>query len=128
MASLEKQIDPFFDHIDYHQKLGDHEASREKEEEPNLEKCNSSNQSCQRLFEVQAKVDIKAHRGVVDVVKLNNQLQQLEIYFNVHSVQEEQKIAFARLKLEGHAQTWWESSVETLILEGDPLVTKQEVF
>jgi hypothetical protein len=44
------------------------------------------------------------------------------------NIDEEKKISFSRLKLEGHALTWWESHMETLRLEGDPLVTKWEDF
>ena len=50
------------------------------------------------------------------------------MYFSVHHIEEEQKISFMRLKLEGDALTWWESQMETLNLEGYPLVTKWEDF
>jgi hypothetical protein len=48
--------------------------------------------------------------------------------FSLHHIDEEKKILFARLKLEGHALTWWESHTETLRLEGDPPVTRWEDF
>ena len=35
-------------------------------------------------------------------------------------------MSFVRLKLEGHALTWWESHTKTMRLEGEPLVTKSE--
>jgi hypothetical protein len=34
---------------------------------------------------------------------LNHWLQQLEVYFSVYNIEEEQKISFVWLKLEGHA-------------------------
>jgi hypothetical protein len=49
------------------------------------------------------------------------------VYFNVHNIDEEHKISFAPLKLEGHALIWQES-LETLKLEGDPPVTKSKDF
>jgi hypothetical protein len=52
---------------------------------------------------MEAKVDIKPYQGEIDALKLNDWLQQLEFYFNVHHIDEEQKIIFTRLKLEGHA-------------------------
>jgi hypothetical protein len=55
-------------------------------------------------------------------------LQQLEVYFNVDHIDEEKNISFFRLKLEGHALTLWEIHMETLRLEGDPLVSKWDDF
>jgi hypothetical protein len=50
------------------------------------------------------------------------------VYFNVHNIDEEQKISFVRPKLEGHALTWWEIHIETLRLEDDPPITRWEQF
>ena len=77
---------------------------------------------------METKVNIKPYQGEIDALKLNHWLQQLEAYFSVHHIDEEHKISIARLKLEGHALTWWESHTKTLRLEGDPLVTKWEDF
>jgi hypothetical protein len=73
---------------------------------------------------MEAKVKINPHQGEIHAFKLNHWLQQLELYLSVHHIDEDQKISFARLKLEGHALTWWEIHKETLRLEGDPLVTR----
>jgi hypothetical protein len=54
------------------------------------------------------KLDIKPYQGDINALKMNNWLQQLEVYFSVHHIDEEKKISFARMKLEGHALTWWE--------------------
>ena len=54
---------------------------------------------------MEAKVDIKPYQGEIDALKMYHWLQQLEVYFNVHHIDEEQNISFARLKLEGHALT-----------------------
>jgi hypothetical protein len=54
---------------------------------------------------MEVKVDIKPYQGEIDAVKLNHWLQQLEVYFSVHHIDEEKKISFSRLKLEGHALT-----------------------
>ena len=56
---------------------------------------------------MEAKVDIKPYQGEIDALKLNHLLDQVEVYFIIHNIDEEQKISFARLKLEGHALTWW---------------------
>jgi hypothetical protein len=77
---------------------------------------------------MEVKVDINPYQGEIDALKLNHWLQQLEVYFSVHHIDEGKKISFARLKLEGHALTWWESHTETLRLEGDPPVTRWEDF
>jgi len=34
-------------------------------------------------------VDIKPYQGEIDAIKLNNWLQQLEVYFSVHNIDEE---------------------------------------
>jgi hypothetical protein len=49
----------------------------------------------QSLFKMEAKVDIKPYQGEIDAVKLNHWLQQLEVYFSVHNIDEEQKISFS---------------------------------
>jgi len=77
---------------------------------------------------MEAKVDIGPYQCEIDVINLNHWLQQLEIYFSVHHIEEDHKIYFARPKLEGHALTWWESHTKTLRLEGDLLVNKWEDF
>jgi hypothetical protein len=53
------------------------------------------------------------------VYRSNHWLQQIEVYFSVHHIEEEEKISFARLKLEGHALTLWEIHTDTHRLEGD---------
>ena len=40
----------------------------------------------QSLFKVEVKVEIKPYQGDIDVVKLNQWLQQLKVYFNVHNI------------------------------------------
>jgi hypothetical protein len=37
---------------------------------------------------MEAKVDINPYQGEIDFVKLNNWMQQLELYFNVHNIDE----------------------------------------
>jgi len=80
------------------------------------------------MLKVEAKVDIQPYEGEVNVVKLNHWLQHLKVYFSEHNIGEEWKIASAKLKLEGHAHTWWNSCIKTLRLENDPPLTKWEVF
>jgi hypothetical protein len=88
-------------------KSGDNEdLEKESWKEPEKEKSSSSviNPS-QSLFNMEVKVDINPYQGEIDALKLNHWLQQLEFYFSVHHIDEEKKISFARLKLEGHALT-----------------------
>jgi hypothetical protein len=47
----------------------------------------------------------------------------MEVYFITHEVTRKQKIAFARLKIEGHALTWWESDAVSRALGNEPPVT-----
>jgi hypothetical protein len=41
----------------------------------------------------------------INALNLNHWLQQLEVYFSVHNIDEEQEISFSQLKLEGNAST-----------------------
>jgi hypothetical protein len=77
---------------------------------------------------MEAKVDINPYQGDIDALKLKHWLQQLEVYFSVHHLDEGQKISFPSLKLEGIALTWWEICTKTLRLEGDPPITRWEDF
>jgi hypothetical protein len=88
-------------------KLGDNEdPKKESWKEPKKEKLSSSTiNPSQYLFNMEEKVDINPYQGEIDALKLNHWLQQLEVYFNIHHIDEEQKISFSRLKLEGHALT-----------------------
>jgi hypothetical protein len=58
------------------------------------------------------------YQGEIDALKLNHWLQQLEVYFSVHHIDEEKNISFARLKLEGHALTSKPSSSPNSTLLG----------
>jgi hypothetical protein len=69
---------------------------------------------------MEVKVEIKQYQGDIDVVNLNHWLQNLELYFNFHHIEEDQKILFAILELVGHALTWWEIHTEIIRLEGYP--------
>jgi len=44
---------------------------------------------------MEAKVYIKLYHGEIDASKLNQWLQQLEVYFSIHQIEEEKKISFA---------------------------------
>jgi hypothetical protein len=82
----------------------------------------------QSLFNMKTKVDINPYQGEINALKLNHWLQQLEVYFSIHHKDEEHKILFTRLKLEGYALTWWEIHIETLRLEGDSPITRWDDF
>jgi hypothetical protein len=116
--------------------VGSYKKSRDNENpkkelkrDPNKERLSlSAITSSQYLFKVEVKVDIKPCQDEIDVLKLNRWLQQLEVYFSVNNIGEDKNISFVELKLEGHAQIWWEIHTKMIRVEGDPLVTKWEVF
>jgi hypothetical protein len=62
----------------------------------------TSTTSYHSLFKVKAKVDIQPYHGEINVVKLNQWLQQLKVYFGDHDIGEEQKISFSQLKFKDH--------------------------
>jgi hypothetical protein len=76
----------------------------------------------------EAKVDIKPYAEEVDVIRLNQWLQQMEMYFNMHEVTGKQKIVFFRLKLEGNALIWLESDEVSIELGNQPPMIDWEVF
>lgn len=81
------------------------EMENQSKKGPKKDKSSLSvmNQS-KSLFKIEEKIHIKSYHGEIDGMKLNHWLQQLEVYFNVHQIEEGQKISF-----QGHALTWWES-------------------
>ena len=80
-------------------------------------------------FKVEEKVEIPTFGGEVDDDKLNNWLNQLEVYIQIQGVLGDvNKISFARLKMDGHALIWWETHVETLKYENQPKVYSWEEF
>jgi hypothetical protein len=136
MAALASKLEPYEEAGGSNSKIGSEGKSGdnedpEKESRKGLEKDQPSlsvvNPS-QSIFKMEAKVGIKPYQGEINALKLNHWLRQLEVYFSIHHIDEEQKISFSKLKLEGHALTWWESHTETLRLEGDPPVTKWKDF
>jgi hypothetical protein len=81
------------------------DPEKESQKEPEKEQSSSSTiNPSQSLFKMEAKVDIKPYQDEINALKSNHWLQQLEVYFNVHHI-DEQKISFSRFKLEGHALT-----------------------
>jgi hypothetical protein len=67
---------------------GDREdTENQSKKEPEKDQPSSSvvNQS---LFKMEEKVDIKPYHGEIDALKLNHWLQQLEVYFSVHQIEE----------------------------------------
>jgi hypothetical protein len=78
-------------------KLGDNEdPEKESWKEPKKEKLSSSTiNPSQYLFNMEEKVDINPYQGEIDALKLNHWLQQLEVYFNIHHIDEEQNISFS---------------------------------
>jgi hypothetical protein len=77
-----------------------HEGPKKEENKPEIE-CKTepemgecSYNKTHVPFHVEAKVDIKPYVREVDAIKLNQWLQQMEVYFNVHEVTGKQKICF----------------------------------
>jgi hypothetical protein len=77
---------------------------------------------------MEKKEDINPNQGDIDALKLNDWLQQLEVYFRIHHKYEEKKISFSRLKLEDRDLTWWERHRETLRLGVDLPITRWDDF
>jgi len=62
------------------------------------------------------KMDIKPYQGAIYALKLNHWLQKLEFYSIFHHIDEEQRISFVRLNLDGRNLTWWKIHTERLRL------------
>jgi hypothetical protein len=87
----------------------DEDSGKESRNKSEKEKPSSSVvDPSQSLFKMEAKVDINPYQSEINALKLNHWLQQLQVYFSIHHIDEEREIKFSRLKLEGHALTWWE--------------------
>jgi hypothetical protein len=55
---------------------------------------------------MEEKVEINPYQGDISALKLNHWLKKIEFYFSVHHIDEEHKISFSILNLEGHDLTW----------------------
>nr|CAD1835497.1 unnamed protein product [Ananas comosus var. bracteatus] len=64
-------------------------------------------------FKVEAKFEIPNYNGIVDAEKLDVWLDQLETYFDLYNYSNAEKVTFAKLKLVGHALTWWKATLQT---------------
>jgi hypothetical protein len=60
-------------------------------------------------FKIDVRLDVPLYVGSLDVEKLENWLRQLEINFGCNGLYDGQSIYFARLKMSGHALSWWEA-------------------
>ena len=106
MEALANKFEPFKEVGASNLEAGSDEKLRDSEDpEKELKKgpekeqpSSSAITPSQPLFKMEEKVDINPYQGDIDVVKLNHWLQQLEVYFSVHNINEERKFSFARLK------------------------------
>jgi hypothetical protein len=102
MVALARKLGPFREVGGSNSEIGSDEKSRDNEDpekeswkEPEKEQSSSSaiNPS-QSLFKMEVKVDINPYQGEIDALKLNHWLQQLEVYFSIHHIDEEKRYHF----------------------------------
>lgn len=74
-------------------------------------------------FKLQANFQIPSYVGELDPEKLDGWLKTLEVYFSTKAYTELHKVSFARLKLGGHALTWWEAHTSGLSTNNEPPVS-----
>lgn len=60
-------------------------------------------------FKVEARIEIPAYNGDLSPEELDGWLKSLEVYFSTKGFSKEQRVSFARLRLDGHALIWWEA-------------------
>jgi len=70
-----------------------HKKSQKKDLEKDKPSSNANTPS-QPLFKMEVKVDIKPYQGEIDATKFNHLLEQLEVYFCVHNIDEGHKNSF----------------------------------
>ncbi|GLJ17761.1 hypothetical protein SUGI_0309970 [Cryptomeria japonica] len=78
-----------------------------------------------KLFKAEVKLDMQLCDAENSSKKLDQWVYQIEVYFNFHHLSPQQ-ISFARLKLVGHALTWYESYAHFLKIRKVVLVVKWE--
>jgi hypothetical protein len=95
MVSLESKFKPLNEfhssnlYVGFERKFGDKE---EHEKEPEKGRSISNITSSLSMVKVEAKVDIKPYQHEIDVTKMNQWLQQFEVYFNVLNIGTDKKI------------------------------------
>jgi hypothetical protein len=101
MVALEINLKPFKEvggsksKIGSDGKLGDNEdPKKESQKVPKTEQFSSSSiNPSQSLFNMEKKMEINPYQADINSLKLNHWLQQLEFYFSIHHIDEEQNIS-----------------------------------
>lgn len=68
--------------------LGNREDTENQPKKESRKDQPSSSVMNQSLFKMEAKIDIKLYQDEIDALKWNHWLQQVEVYFSVHQIEE----------------------------------------
>ena len=60
-------------------------------------------------LKIDFKVEILVYDGSINVEKLDDWIERMEMYFTLYGYSSKEKIVFLTLKLSGNALTWWKS-------------------
>jgi len=73
---------------------------------------NSRDASMKPFFKLDVKFDLPMFNGESNAEKLNNWIRQIEIYYRIQQIKEDEaKIQLASLQLSSIALVWWESKL-----------------
>ena len=89
--------------------------SEESSTRPNFDKMSP--------FKVQMNLDTPNLEGKIDGESINNWVQQLESYYSVNKLFEEENITIASLKMSTSVYCWWENLSTKMEKESDPIDT-----
>ena len=65
------------------------------------------------LLKIDIKFELPIYNGEVNAKKLENWVRQLEVYFKIQNLQDDDtKIQLASLRLEGATLVWWEAKTQ----------------
>ena len=74
-------------------------------------------------FKEKMNLDIPNLEGNIDAKFVDNWVQQLESYYAVNQLSEEEKITIASLKMSTFVHYWWKNISTNMEQEGDPIDT-----
>ena len=79
-------------------------------------------------FKVQMSLCIPNLEGNIDMKYVDNWVEQLESYYSVNQLLEDEKATIASLKMSNSVHCWWENLLRKMEKDGDPIYTWEKFF
>ena len=82
------------------------DSDSDEEEETVKTALHQGGKNSNQNLKIDFKMEIPVYDGSVNVQRLDDWIERMEMYFTLYGYSSKEKIVFATLKLSGHAFTW----------------------